>query len=322
MTSPGPAVVAFGGGTGMATLLRGLRRHTERITAVVTVGDDGGSSGRLRKELLVLPPGDIRNCLVALSEADPLRAELFQYRFEESDLKGHTLGNLLITALTKLTGDFARAVREAGRLLEVRGRVIPCTCDRVALVAHHRDGTKSTGEVEISRSSLEILEVEWKPRPGRLSPDIAEAIGEADLFVLGPGSLYTSVIPNLLVEGMLDAIRARGRTVAYVCNIMTQPGETIGYTLSDHVDAIRRHTRGDFVDVVFAHEGPIPDDVLDRYLESGAGPVRVDPDRCPGVRVLPGDFLGSNAPVAGSPAGPVVRHDGERLAWALMGLVA
>ncbi|MCK6439043.1 MAG: YvcK family protein [Planctomycetes bacterium] len=251
-----PSIVAIGGGTGMASLLRGLKEHTDKITAVVTVADDGGSSGRLRKDFDILPPGDIRNCLVALADVGPVLEELFQYRFTESDLRGHSFGNLFLAALTRITGDFSKAVEEANRILNVRGRVLPATLTKVALVAHHSDGTKSTGESLIGRGRGKWIErISLKPEPEPASKEIINAIEGADMIVLGPGSLYTSVIPNLLISGILPAIADAPAIKAYVCNIMTQPGETGGYTAADHVDALLRHATPNMLDFAVFRDG-------------------------------------------------------------------
>ncbi|MCA8939219.1 MAG: YvcK family protein, partial [Planctomycetes bacterium] len=222
-----PSIVAIGGGTGLATLLSGLKAHTDKILAVCTVADDGGSSGRLRKDFNILPPGDIRNCLVALSDSHELLGRLFQYRFEESDLKGHNFGNIFLAALTRVTGDFYTAVKEANHVLNVRGEVLPATLTKVALVAHHADGSKSTGESLIGAGTGKRIErISLKPEPEPASQEIVEKIEEADLIVLGPGSIYTSIIPNLLIKDVLPAIKRSNAIVCYVCNVMTQPGES------------------------------------------------------------------------------------------------
>lgn len=302
-----PRVVAFGGGTGMSSLLSGLRRYTDRLTAVVTVTDNGGSSGRLRNDFEIVPPGDIRNCLTALAEVDPLLIEAFQYRFTEGEFRGHCFGNLFITILTRIVGSFEGSIREMNRLLNVRGKVLPAASERVSLIAHHPDGTKSTGEVQIIRSGKKIVRVELRPSPVRLSAEIEEAVSQADLFLFGPGSLFTSVIPNLLIDGIMEAIRRTGKPRVYIGNIMTQPGETLGLRLSDHVRAIRSHVGDGFPDVVIAQVGEIPPQVLDRYAGEGAEPVSMDLDQkeFQGIEIIASNFY---------TGGEIVRHDPSVLA--------
>ncbi len=269
----GPAMVAFGGGTGMSCLLTGLKVYSSRITAVVTVTDNGGSSGRLRKEFDMVPPGDIRNCLLALSEEEPLLGRVMQYRFEESQLAGHNFGNLFITALTRVTGSFDLAVRELNRLLKVRGQVLPATGRKVSLIAHHPDGTKSTGEVQVSSSHKPIERVEMRPRVGLAAEDILLAIRESKLLLFGPGSLFTSVIPNLLVPGIRETIRENPCAKIYVANIMTQPGETTGLDLAAHVKIIEAHAGWPFITGLVVHTGGIPAPLLKRYAAEDSSPV-------------------------------------------------
>ncbi|MBN1419646.1 MAG: YvcK family protein [Planctomycetes bacterium] len=299
-----PKVVAFGGGTGMPSLLRGLKRYTGRITAVVTVTDDGGSSGLLRKDFDIIPPGDIRNCLVALAEGEPLLSQLFQYRFTEAAFRGHNFGNLFITALTRITGSFEEAIREMNRILSVRGRVLPSTNRKVSIVAHHPDGTKSTGEGEITRSGKVIERMELRPEPEPAGPEILEALDAADLIVFGPGSLYTSIVPNLLVPGILEAVRRSRVPRAYVCNIMTQPGETTSFSAADHVETLERHGTPGLLDAIIVNVGEIPGRIRRQYARQGARPVVVDRERLEGRRVIEGDFVA---------AGALARHDPERL---------
>lgn len=251
----GPKVVAIGGGTGMSNLLAGLKSHTADITAVISVADDGGSSGKLRKELDILPPGDIRKCLIALSDDAPLMEQLLRYRFPEEELGGHSFGNLFLTVLTRLTGDFGDAVREANRMLAVRGRVLPATLESIFLVAEHPDGTRTTGQRQISESGKPIAKVELKPNPGPAAPDILAAIAAADLVVLGPGSLYTSVIPNLLIEGIPEAIASGPGVCVYVANVASTEGETSGMGLAEHLDAISRHVPARMIDYVLINCG-------------------------------------------------------------------
>jgi len=304
--------VAFGGGTGMSSLLRGLKDRVRNVTAVVTVTDNGGSSGRLRKDFDIVPPGDIRNCLLALADVEPRMNEAFQYRFSEGELSGHCFGNLFITVLTRIIGNFEDSIRELHRLLRVKGKVLPISGGKISLVAQHPDGTKSTGEVQITRSGKPITRIELRPSPVRLSAEIAEALRDADFFVFGPGSLFTSVIPNLLVEDLMTTVNATGKPRVYVANIMTQPGETQDYRLSDHLRAIRDHVGTDFPDYVIAHSGHLPDEVIQDYSRSSAVPVVNDLDdfdEFQDVEVVERDFFSG---------GEIVRHDHEKLAQVIV----
>ncbi len=301
-------VVAFGGGTGMASLLTGVRHRVENASAIVTVTDNGGSSGRLRKDFDIVPPGDIRNCLLALADVDPLMHEAFQYRFTDGEFKGHCFGNLFITVLTQIVGSFEDSVRDLHRLLNVRGKVLPAAGGKISLVAHHPDGTKSTGEVQITRSGKPIEKIELRPAPVRLSPVIASEIARADYFLFGPGSLFTSIIPNLLVEGLMGAVNQTGKPRVYLANIMTQRGETIGYGLGDHIRALRRHVGDDFPDFVIAHRGELPGKLLRKYEKEGARPVVNDLADSPefeDIVVIEENFFSG---------GETVRHDPHILA--------
>ncbi|MBN1809964.1 MAG: YvcK family protein [Planctomycetes bacterium] len=251
-------IVCFGGGTGISTLLKGLKTYTANLTAVVSVADDGGSSGRLRQEFDMLPPGDIRKCLIALSDDAPLMGELLGYRFDEKELEGHSMGNLVLTVLTRITGDFGEAVRQANILFAVRGKVLPATLDRIFLVANHKDGTTTIGQKAVSQTKKPIDSVLLKPNPGPAAEDILHAVGEADMIVLGPGSLYTSVIPNLLIEGLPEAMRRSAATKVYVANIWATEGETRGYDLKAHIDAIEKHGGSGLFDIVLVNNGTIP----------------------------------------------------------------
>src|SRR3989338_4026444 len=235
----GPRIVVVGGGTGLSTILQGLKQYTTNITAVVTVADDGGSSGRLRQEFDMIPPGDIRNCLVALADTEPLMQRLFQYRFaEDSALKGHNFGNLFITAMTKITGDFERAIKASSKVLAIRGRVVPSTNTKVRLAAEHVDGTVTLGESKISKAPAAIRRIYLEPTSCQPTEDALTALRDANAVVLGPGSLYTSIIPNLLVERMVDAIVTSKALKIYICNVMTQSRETHGFLASDHIKAL------------------------------------------------------------------------------------
>ena len=287
-------VVALGGGTGLSALLRGLKEHVvhrsdpyptqERpitdLAAIVTVTDDGGSSGRLRRENRMLPPGDIRNCMVALSKDEALLSRLFQYRFSAGrGLRGHNFGNLFLAALTQVTGDFAEAVRESSKVLAIRGRIFPSTLSNVHLVATLADGKRVQGETRISRSKIPIRKIELTPRRVRPLPAAIEAIQQADLILMGPGSLYTSVIPNLLIPQIANAIVRSKAPRVYVANLMTQPGETTRYALSDHVRAIQEHVPGRIIEAVVANRKPVSPSVAARYLAEGAEPVSLDREK-------------------------------------------
>lgn len=260
----------MGGGTGISSCLEGIKHHPCDVTAIVTVADDGGSSGRLRKDYHMLPPGDIRNCLVALSMGDPLLGQLFSYRFSDSILRGHSFGNLLLAVLTSLTGEFRTAVERASRLLSVRGRVIPSTDTRVVLVATHPDGTRSTGEQCISKCKKPITGMQLRPEPPAVSEEIRSVILAADLIVVGPGSLFTSLIPNLLVPGMNDTIAESKARVVLVSNLMTQPGETDGFDLADHVRVLRDVGGLKRLESVLVSSTPVPTEVAERYKSAGA----------------------------------------------------
>jgi uncharacterized cofD-like protein len=304
-------IVVIGGGTGISPCLSGIKHVTSDITAIVTVADDGGSSGRLRKDYDMLPPGDIRNCLVALSSAEPLLAELFSYRFDDALLRGHSFGNLFLAVLTKLTGDFRQAIERARIILDVRGLVIPSTTQRVVLVAQHEDGTKSTGEQRISTSRKPIKALILRPAPPPVSDEIRDAITAADLVVLGPGSLFTSILPNLLVPGMSDAIAASRGKVVLVANLVTQPGETDGFDPGRHVDAIRSLGALGRLDYVLVHDGPVPPAVRERYRASGAEVLQVDASvqTLSGARVVRADLAHESE--------GRLRHHAGRLAEAL-----
>jgi uncharacterized cofD-like protein len=313
-TARGAAIAAFGGGTGLYSLLKGLKARTDNITAIVAVSDDGGSSGRLRKEFDILPPGDIRNCLVALADEESLLAELFRYRFENSDLNGHSFGNIFITALTKITGDFGKAIQLANKILSVRGRVLPSTLDRVSLEAVHEDGTKTTGEAKISKSGKRISRLNLRPSPGAPTPEVIEAVRSAEALVFGPGSLFTSVLPPMLNAGMVEEIRSSRAKKIYVCNIMTQPGETGGFTVSDHVEAIYKNTAEDLFDHVIINSGRPPAEVLARYRAEGAEPVAIDAERLARWKIKPviKDLLCTQE---------YARHDPEKLAGTITGIL-
>jgi uncharacterized cofD-like protein len=284
--------VAFGGGTGLPVLLRGLRDRVGDLTAVVTVADDGGSSGRLRQELGVAPPGDVRNCLVALAGRRRL-AEVFNYRFEaRGDLNDHSVGNIIIAALADIAGGFCEGVEQASRFLRIKGRVFPAATESLTLVVRYADGTLTRGESVVHETGKQVSEVGVEPSGVPAPSGVIEAIVGADVLVLGPGSLYTSTIPALLGGGVREALTDFTGPVLYVANVMTQPGETAGFTVSDHVRAITRHV-GPVVTDVLVHSGDLPRDTLVRYEAEDATPVVVDREslRELGLRVKEKDLL-------------------------------
>jgi uncharacterized cofD-like protein len=322
----GLRVVALGGGTGLSALLRGLKAHVVRrrdpsatperpivdLAAIVTVTDDGGSSGRLRRENRMLPPGDIRNCMVALSQDEALLSRLFQYRFKAGrGLRGHNFGNLFLAALTHVTGDFAEAVRVSSKVLATRGRIFPSTVSNVHLIATLSNGKRVRGETRISRSQVPIRKIELAPRSVRPLPLAIEAIQQADLILMGPGSLYTSVIPNLLIPEIARAIARSRAPRVYVANLMTQPGETTRYALSDHLRAVQQHVPGRIIDAVVANRQAISPEVTRRYRAQGAEPVIPDPEKVAKlkVRLLTDNLVEEHG---------VLRHNSARLARLLV----
>ncbi|PYT78806.1 MAG: hypothetical protein DMG40_19195 [Acidobacteria bacterium] len=319
-------IVALGGGTGLSTLLRGLKEHVVRrpdelataarpitdLAAIVTVTDDGGSSGRLRRENRILPPGDIRNCMVALSKDEALMGRLFQYRFHAGrGLAGHNFGNLFLAALTHVTGDFIEAIRVSSKVLAIRGRIFPSTLSNVHLVAVLENGRVVHGETRISASRAGIKRLRLSPSRVRPLPAAIQAIDQADLILMGPGSLYTSVLPNLLIPEIAAAIARSKAPRVYVANLMTQPGETTGYRLADHVCAIQKHVPRGVIDCVVANRQAVSPEVARRYRAEGAAPVTVDLHalRNLGCRVLLDDLVEEHG---------VLRHNAQRLSQLLL----
>jgi uncharacterized cofD-like protein len=311
-----PKMVIIGGGTGLPVLLRGLKHHNIDITAIVTVADDGGSSGRLRDELRIPPPGDVRNVLAALSDVEPLIVELFQHRFQNGNgLSGHSLGNLILAALTSITGDFVKAIREMSKVLNVHGQVLPAANKSVVLHAEMEDGAIVSGESKIPYSGKKIKRVFLTPEDIEPLPETIEAIRQADLIVIGPGSLYTSILPNLLVPKIgQEVCQAKAKKV-YICNIMTQAGETLHYTVSDHVKALHDHMGCFFLDVVIVNNGQIPEDIQQRYAQELAEPVQDDSDRLMelGIQVIRDHIV--------SYEDQVIRHDTKKVASLLLSLI-
>lgn len=322
-------IVAIGGGTGLSTLLRGLKQHVvtpahpedaeitrndtpfpiRDLTAVVTVTDDGGSSGRLREDFKMLPPGDVRNCMVALSEDEHLLSKLFRFRFPQGELEGHSFGNLFVAALSHITGDFAQAVQMSSQILATRGRIYPATNTNVTLAALMSDGSLVEGETNITNSKHRIVKLMLEPSVAEPLPETLEAIANADLITLGPGSLYTSLITNLLVRGIPEAIAASKATRVYVCNIMTQANESLGLTASQHIEKILEHapTPGTkMFDYALINTGAISPERLEQYLREGQSPIPADLDRVRalGVEPVTGDFIYER---------DVLRHDYDRV---------
>lgn len=312
----GPRLVVIGGGTGLSMLLHGLKEYTSNITAIVTVADDGGSSGRLRQDFDVLPPGDIRNCLVALADAEPLMGKLFQFRFGEgSELSGHNFGNLFITALSKVTGDFDAAIKESSKVLAIRGSVLPSTLDKVTLVAEHSDGSETMGESQIPKKGVPIKKILLRPANAKPTEEAIDAIRKADAIVLGPGSLYTSIMPNLLVNRIFKEILSSRAVKIYVCNVMTQKGETDNYTASEHLKAIIDHTAAGMADYAVVNTARISDDLLKKYKEEGSYPVEADVESFKKLKckVVKAHILSTK---------DYVRHDASKLAKIIIDLVA
>ena len=311
----GPKIVAIGGGTGLSVLLRGLKEYSGNITAIVTVTDTGGSSGRLREELGILPPGDIRDCLVALADTEPLMESLFQHRFQTGEgLAGHNLGNLFLAGMTEILGDFSGAVHQVSRVLAVRGQVMPSTLENVTLRAKLASGEIVEGEEAISSRGERIQHLSLHPAAPRPLPQAVEAIMKADAIILGPGSLYTSIIPNLLVDELTAAIQSSPALCIFVCNVMTQWGETDGYTALDHLVALEDYLKAEYIDYVIVNTEEVPRHLLDCYQSEGAYPVLADLEglRQKGVQVIPGNFISQQ---------DAVRHDSAHLSSAIMKLV-
>lgn len=311
----GPKIVVIGGGTGLSVLLHGIKEYTSNITAVVTVADDGGSSGRLRQQFDIVAPGDIRNCLVALANEETMMRELFQYRFgKDTEFSGHSFGNLFITAMTQVTGDFERAVKESSKVLSIRGRVLPSTLEKVTLAAEHKDGRTTEGEAKIPKTGSPIKKIFIRPTHAPAAPDAVRAIQEAELIILGPGSLYTSIIPNLLIKEILDAVVAATVSKIYVCNIMTQPGETDGFKASDHVRELVSHTHPKVLDTCIVNVGRIPGAVQQKYARENSIPVTADGATIQdfGYGIIEEDLVSVS---------DLVRHDANKLARIIAGLL-
>ena len=307
-----PRIVSIGGGTGLSTLLRGLKKHRARLSVIVTVTEDGGSSGRLRDELHVLPPGDIRNCMMAMSEDEHLMSRLFRFRFNsEGGLHNHSFGNLFLTAMASITRDFAEAVRLTSEVLAIKGVIYPSTNSNVRLRAELEDGSWAEGETRITASRQHIRRVQLDPPDAHPLPDALEAILAADLITIGPGSLFTSLIPNMLVNQVIGAVRASKATKVYIQNIMTQPGETDGYSAADHVDALAKHCDGILFPNILLNNGIPSPEILKKYSAENAALVEIDRDRLRSLdlKLVERDLLAQDG---------VIRHDPDLLAQAVM----
>lgn len=304
----GPKIVAVGGGTGLSTVLEGLKEYTSNIIAIVTVADEGGSSGRLREEFGILPPGDIRNCLVSLAEAPRLMRDLFQYRFQGGEgIKGHSFGNIFITAMTQVTGSFKAAVEESSKVLAIRGKVIPSSLDKIRLKAEYMDGSVKEGEDKIPQEEKLIKRISIFPSDAKLNPEALEAIREAEIIILGPGSLFTSVLPNLLIEGISEEISKREAMKIYICNVMTQHGETDGFTAADHFEVIKSHTHFNIINTCLVNSGRLEYKLLLKYAQEKSFPVIFDRERLRkmGVSVFEADVVSRDN---------YLRHNSEKIA--------
>ena len=310
-----PRVVVIGGGTGLSVMLRGLKKKPLDITAIVTVADDGGSSGVLRDGLNIPPPGDIRNVMSALADTEPLLSQLLQYRFKQVDgLIGHPLGNLILAALSEITGDFVGAVRELSRVLAVRGQVLPAANIPIILKAEMEDGTRITGESKIPQARGRIKRVMIEPADVEPLPEAVEALTKADVIIVGPGSLYTSIIPNLLVPAIAQAVVASPALKVFICNVMTQPGETDSYTVSDHLKAVEEHIGCNLFDYVIVNNGAIPPEVEQKYSEEGAAIVELDEEELAlqGYRIIADELVYFHT---------YLRHDADKLSHHIYKLV-
>ena len=312
----GPKVVVIGGGTGLSTMLRGLKLYTNNITAIVTVGDDGGGSGKLRADLGMLPPGDIRNCILALADTEPIMEDLLQYRFKEGSLKGQNFGNLFLAAMAGISDNFEDAVQKMSSVLAVTGKVLPVTLDDMKLIAELENGSVVEGESiipeEVIKQKSKIKQLRIDPERAKPLMDALIAIKEADAIVMGPGSLYTSIIPNLLVEDIVEGINKSDAIKIYISNVMTQPGETDDFAVSDHIKTLMKYSGKNSVQYVIANNGTIPPDIEERYLSQGSKLVKLDYENIEdlNVKVVETDLVKITK--------GYVKHDSEHLAQVLM----
>ena len=312
----GPKIVVIGGGTGLSTMLRGLKLYTNNITAIVTVGDDGGGSGKLRADLGMLPPGDIRNCILALADTEPIMEDLLQYRFTEGSLKGQSFGNLFLAAMDGISDSFESAVQKMSSVLAVTGKVLPVTLDDMKLIAELENGNIVEGESiipdEVVKQKSKIKELRINPKKALPLLDALMAINEADAIVMGPGSLYTSIIPNLLVEDIVECINKSDAIKIYISNVMTQPGETDNFAVSDHIKTLMKYSGKNSIEYVIANNGTIPNQIKERYLKEGSELVELDYENIKGlgVEIVETDLVKITK--------GYVKHDSEHLAQVLM----
>ncbi len=315
----GPKIVVIGGGTGLSTMLRGLKNYTNNITAIVTVGDDGGGSGMLRDDLGMLPPGDIRNCILALADTEPIMEELLKYRFKEGTLKGQNFGNLFLAAMDGISDNFEDAVQKMSSVLAVTGKVLPVTLDDMKLVAELENGNRVVGESKIPKEAIEqksrIKRLSINPKKATPLKDALDAIEEADAIVIGPGSLYTSIIPNLLVNDIVSTIENSSAIKIYISNVMTQPGESDNFTVADHIDTLIKHSSRGCIDYVIANNGEISQEIIDRYKKGGSEVVQLDKNRIKdlGIDIIEGNLAKVNK--------GYVKHNTEYLAELIMATV-
>lgn len=310
-----PEIVVIGGGTGMPVLLRGLKDLPVQLTALVTVADDGGSTGKIRSEMAIPAPGDIRNVIAALSDAEPMLLDLFQHRFTNGNVSGHSMGNLLLAAMTSISGNFYQGIKEISRVLNVKGRIYPISNESMSLHAEMKDGTIVSGESAIPLANKTIGRVFLQPEPVKPLPNAVHAIKQADLIVISPGSLYTSIIPNLIIPGIDTAIQEANGQVAYVCNVMTQQGETSDFTASDHIKAINHHIGEGCIDSIIVHNEPISESIRNMYAEENAVPVINDIDklRSMNLQVVEEDIIDRSR--------ITLRHDTDKIAQLLFSMM-
>ena len=320
--SEGPYIVAVGGGTGLSTLLRGIKSFTRNITAVVAVTDEGGSSGRIRNEWGMLPPGDVRNCIAALAENDSELKRILDFRFDRGELAGHSLGNLLLLAVTEMSGDFSKAVEIMNHLLSIRGRVLPVTTEGITLMGRTKGGLTVKGELSISEHGRNLSEIWLEPHDAKPLPDVLSAVDDADVILLGPGSLFTSVIPNILMKDFADKLRDSNVPSIYICNLMTQPEETQGFNVVQHIEWVSAAV-GKTPDYVIANSQAIPEDIVDRYALEGATPLYLDEEQRKIIRSMSCECVEADIMSVYDSAKEkrVLRHDPQKLASVIFRII-